>query len=116
MGEPAPRPWRTRLRRSPDRSGLAQVVFDAQSLPSASLLEAAKEIRSEFVLEVEGTVVARDASAVNADLPTGEVEVRATALAILNRADTPPFPIEDGVKASEDLRLRYRYSTSDGPR
>ena len=92
-----------------DRSGLAQVVFDAQFLPSASLLEAAKEIRSEFVLEVEGTVVARDASAVNADLPTGEVEVRATALAILNRADTPPFPIEDGVKASEDLRLRYRY-------
>ncbi|HQR45225.1 MAG TPA: aspartate--tRNA ligase, partial [Thermoanaerobaculia bacterium] len=92
-----------------DRSGLVQVVFDAQFLPRPDLLDAAKEIRSEFVLDVEGTVVARDAAAVNTELPTGEVEVRATALAILNRADTPPFPIEDGVKASEDLRLKYRY-------
>jgi aspartyl-tRNA synthetase len=92
-----------------DRSGLAQVVFDAEFLPSPQLLESAKEIRSEFVLEVEGTVRERGAGAVNPDLPTGEVEVRATALAILNRAETPPFPIEDGIKASEDLRLKYRY-------
>ncbi len=92
-----------------DRSGLAQVVFDAEFLPSPQVLETAKEIRSEFVLEVEGTVVARGEGAVNADLPTGEVEVHASALTILNRAETPPFPIEDGVKASEDLRLKYRY-------
>ena len=92
-----------------DRSGLVQVVFDARFLPSKELLESAKEIRSEFVLDVEGTVVARDAGAVNPELPTGEIEVRATAVSILNRADTPPFPIEDGVKASEDLRLKYRY-------
>ena len=92
-----------------DRSGLAQVVFDAEFLPSPGLLENAKEIRSEFVLEVEGTVLARGEGAVNPDLPTGEVEVRASALTILNRAETPPFPIEDGVKASEDLRLKYRY-------
>jgi len=92
-----------------DRSGLVQVVFDAQFLPAKDLLEAAKEIRSEFVLDVEGTVVGRDDGAVNRELPTGEIEVRATALSILNRADTPPFPIEDGVKASEDLRLKYRY-------
>jgi aspartyl-tRNA synthetase len=92
-----------------DRSGLAQVVFDAEFLPSPGLLETAKEIRSEFVLEVEGTVLARGEGAVNPDLPTGEVEVRASALTILNRAETPPFPIEDGVKASEDLRLKYRY-------
>ncbi len=92
-----------------DRSGLAQVVFDARFVPSKEVLEAAKEIRSEFVLDVTGTVVAREAGAVNPDLPTGEVEVRAGSLVLLGRADTPPFPIEDGVKASEDLRLKYRY-------
>ncbi len=92
-----------------DRSGLVQVVFDAKFLPSGGLLDAAKEIRSEFVLAVEGTVVERDTGAVNPDLPTGEVEVRATALTILNRSETPPFPIEDEVKASEDLRLKHRY-------
>ena len=92
-----------------DRSGLAQVVFDARFLPAPELLALAKELRSEYVLDVTGTLVERDMAAVNADLPTGEVEVRATELSILNRADTPPFPIEDGVKASEDLRLTYRY-------
>jgi aspartyl-tRNA synthetase len=92
-----------------DRSGIAQVVFDAEFLPSEEILEAAKEIRSEYVLDVSGEVVARDEGAVNPDLPTGEVEVRAASLTILNRAETPPFPIEDGVKASEDLRLKYRY-------
>jgi aspartyl-tRNA synthetase len=92
-----------------DRSGLAQVVFDARFLPDAALLGLAKELRSEFVVDVTGNVIARDADAVNPDLPTGAIEVRATSLAILNRADTPPFGIEDGVKASEDLRLKYRY-------
>jgi aspartyl-tRNA synthetase len=92
-----------------DRSGLAQVVFDAQFLPAPELLAVAKELRSEYVLDVTGTLVERDTAAVNADLPTGEVELRATELAILNKAETPPFPIEDGVKASEDLRLTYRY-------
>ena len=92
-----------------DRSGIAQIVFDARFLPAPEILERAKELRAEFVLEVVGDVVPRDGGAVNADLPTGEVEVRATALVILNRADTPPFPIEDGIKASEDLRLKYRY-------
>jgi len=92
-----------------DRSGLAQVVFDARFLPSPDLLALAKELRSEYVLDVVGTLVARGADAVNADRPTGEVELRATGLSILNRADTPPFPIEDGIKASEDLRLTHRY-------
>jgi aspartyl-tRNA synthetase len=92
-----------------DRSGVAQVVFDASNLPSPELLERAKELRSEFVLAVTGRVAARDADAKNPDLPTGEVEVQADSLALLNRADTPPFPIEDGIKASEDLRLKYRY-------
>jgi aspartyl-tRNA synthetase len=92
-----------------DRSGLTQVVFDARFLPAPELLALAKELRSEYVLDVTGMLMERDTAAVNADLPTGEVELRATELSILNRADTPPFPIEDGVKASEDLRLAYRY-------
>ena len=92
-----------------DRSGVAQAVFDARFIPDATLLALAKELRSEFVVDVTGTVVAREGDAVNADLPTGAIEVRATALEILNRADTPPFPIEDGIKASEDLRLTHRY-------
>jgi aspartyl-tRNA synthetase len=92
-----------------DRSGIAQVVFDARFVPAADLLEKAKELRSEFVLDMTGTVVEREVPSVNRELPTGEIEVHATALSILNRADTPPFPIEDGIKASEDLRLTYRY-------
>jgi aspartyl-tRNA synthetase len=92
-----------------DRSGLAQVVFDAEFLPDAAVLALAKELRSEFVVDVTGAVMSRGEGAVNPDLPTGAIEVRATALAILNRAETPPFPIEDGIKASEDLRLKYRY-------
>ena len=92
-----------------DRSGIAQIVFDARFLPAAEILERAKELRAEFVLEVVGEVVPRGEGAVNPELPSGEVELRATSLVILNRADTPPFPIEDGIKASEDLRLKYRY-------
>jgi aspartyl-tRNA synthetase len=93
-----------------DRSGIAQVVFNARDLQtSPELLSRAKELRSEYVLSTSGTVVARAPEAVNADLPTGAVEVKAESLEILNRADTPPFPIEDGIKASEDLRLKYRY-------
>jgi len=91
-----------------DRSGIVQVVFEGKSL-GAQLLERAKELRSEYVLDVTGTVVARDAPSVNPDLPTGGIEVRASSLRILSRSETPPFPIEDGVKASEDLKLKYRY-------
>jgi len=92
-----------------DRSGILQVVFDAEFLPSPGLLVRAKELRGEFVLAVTGEVILREGSARNAEMPTGEVELRATALEVLNRAETPPFPVEDGVKASEDIRLKYRY-------
>ncbi|MBI5446870.1 MAG: aspartate--tRNA ligase [Deltaproteobacteria bacterium] len=92
-----------------DRSGLLQVVFDAEFLPSPDLLARGKELRGEYVLAVTGEVILREASARNVEMPTGEVELRATALEVLNRAETPPFPIEDGVKASEDIRLKYRY-------
>jgi aspartyl-tRNA synthetase len=92
-----------------DRSGILQIVFDAEFLPEAGLIARAKELRGEFVLSVTGVIVPRDGAARNAEMATGEVELRATALEVLNRAETPPFPVEDGVKASEDLRLKYRY-------
>ena len=92
-----------------DRSGLVQVVFDAEFLPAPDLLARAKELRGEFVLAVTGQVVLREGAAKNAEMATGEIELRATALEVLNRSETPPFPIEDGVKASEDIRLKYRY-------
>ena len=92
-----------------DRSGIVQVVFDAEFLPSAEVLARAKEVRSEFVLAVEGELILRDEAARNPEMATGDVELRATSVEILNRAETPPFPVEDGVKASEDLRLKYRY-------
>ncbi len=92
-----------------DRSGVVQVVFDPRFLPSKEVLETAKEIRSEYVLDVSGLVVARESGAVNPDLVTGQIEVRASSLVVLSRAETPPFPIEDGVKVAEDLRLKYRY-------
>ena len=92
-----------------DRSGILQVVFDAELLESPELLSRAKELRGEYVLAVTGAVVPREGSARNPDMPTGEVELRATALEVLGRSETTPFVIEDDVKASEDLRLKYRY-------
>ena len=92
-----------------DRSGLLQVVFDAELLESPALLARAKELRGEYVLAVAGVVVPRGEAARNADMPTGDVELRATALEVLNRSETPPFQVEDETKASEDLRLKYRY-------
>ncbi|MCS7049828.1 MAG: OB-fold nucleic acid binding domain-containing protein, partial [Verrucomicrobiae bacterium] len=89
-----------------DREGLTQVVFDPQhNRPS---WEAAQALRSEYVIAVEGMVRARPAGTENPKLETGEVEVLAHRLEVLNTSATPPFPIEDAA-ASEDLRLEYRY-------
>ncbi|WP_226583292.1 aspartate--tRNA ligase [Halobacillus litoralis] len=90
-----------------DRSGLVQVVFNPET--SGSALETAENVRSEYVLEVKGHVVARDPQTVNPNLGTGEVEVAAHDLKILNKAKTPPFMIEEQSEVSEDLRLKYRY-------
>lgn len=90
-----------------DRSGLIQVVFNFET--DAIMFEQAEEIRNEFVLAVRGKVVARSPEAVNSKVSTGEIEVQAEALVILNRAKTPPFYIEDGVDVDENIRLRYRY-------
>ncbi|MGG1615471.1 aspartate--tRNA ligase [Paenibacillus sp. NRS-1782] len=90
-----------------DRSGIVQIVFNPAY--SGDALQIADRVRSEYVLEVTGTVVKRDAETINANLPTGEIEVRITEIEVLNAAKTPPFFIEDGVEVDESLRLKYRY-------
>ena len=92
-----------------DRTGIAQVVVDKERGASAELVATAKELRSEFVVRIEGEVVERADAQKNPKLPTGDVEVVAKSIAILSRADTPPFPIEDDTDAAEELRLQYRY-------
>src|SRR5258708_17607522 len=73
------------------------------------MLEKARSIGSEYVVLVEGQAKARPPGSENAELATGAMEVEATALSILNVSKTPPFPLDEAVTASEDLRLRYRY-------
>jgi len=92
-----------------DRSGICQVVVDRKRGATDDVLAAAKELRSEFVVRIEGEVVERADAQKNAKLPTGDIEVVASAIEILNRADTPPFMIEDDTDAAEELRLQYRY-------
>src|SRR6266542_2921998 len=89
-----------------DRDGVAQVVFREEV--DARLLERARQARSEYVLSVTGELVARTEENYNPNMATGEVEVLASELKILNDAQTPPFEI-DNCKAAEDLRLKYRY-------
>jgi aspartyl-tRNA synthetase len=92
-----------------DRSGICQVVIDRERGASAELVAVAKELRGEFVVRITGNLVERAAAQKNAKLPTGEIELVATSIDILNRAETPPFPIDDEVDAAEELRLQYRY-------
>ena len=95
-----------------DRAGIAQIVFNNELYPEAHAK--AEELRAEFVVAVEGRVLRRQKP--NPEIPTGEVEVMATRLHILNNAKTPPFTIEDEVTASEETRLRYRYLDLRRPR
>ncbi|MEV5025823.1 aspartate--tRNA ligase [Paenibacillus sp. LPE1-1-1.1] len=90
-----------------DRSGIVQTVFNPDF--SGDALAIADRARNEFVLAIQGTVVERDAETYNANLATGEIEVRVTKIEVMNAAKTPPFPIEDGVEVDESLRLKYRY-------
>ena len=89
-----------------DRTGIAQVVFKPDSAPAAH--ERAQAVRSEFVLAVRGRLARRDPEVVNPNLPTGEVELVAEEVRILNGATTPPFAIEDDVQIDEAVRLEYR--------
>src|ERR1700680_2124006 len=95
-----------------DRTGLAQVVFNKELAPAAHAR--AEELRSEFVAAVRGRVARRQKP--NTELASGEVEVFASELRILNMAKTPPFVVEDEVNASEETRLRYRYLDLRRPR
>ena len=90
-----------------DRYGKTQVVFAPQHNQQA--YEIAQGLRSEYVISVTGNVEHRPAGTENPDLPTGEIDVAGMELTILNKAETPPFPIEDQIDVSEDLRLKYRY-------
>jgi len=90
-----------------DRSGIVQIVFSPDLTPEA--FAKAGNVRSEYVLAVVGLVEKRPEGTENPNLPTGEIEVRAQEIRILNKAKTPPFYIEDGVNVDENIRLRYRY-------
>ena len=90
-----------------DRSGLVQVVFDPAR--NHDIHKQAQKLRTEFVVAIKGKVIARPSGTINLNLPTGEVEIRASGLQLLNKSETPPFLIEDNIDTSEDLRLKYRY-------
>src|SRR3989338_2400031 len=90
-----------------DRSGIAQVVFNAKTDPA--LHQHAKTFGPEYVLKVTGTVRARPQGADNPKLPSGMVEVAAGAVAVLNPATPPPFEIDDQVDTAEEVRMQWRY-------
>jgi aspartyl-tRNA synthetase len=90
-----------------DREGIAQVVFHEDA--AADVHQRAELARPEYVIAVEGKVEPRGAGMVNPNLATGEIEVVAQRVWILNESRTPPFPVEDEVDVSEDVRLKYRY-------
>ena len=90
-----------------DRSGIMQIIFENGDIDEQGF-EKAGRLRSEFVIAVKGRVETRS-GAVNPNLPTGEIEVRATELRILSEAETPPFPIEENSKTRDEVRLKYRY-------
>ncbi|MFZ2907186.1 MAG: aspartate--tRNA ligase, partial [Cyclobacteriaceae bacterium] len=89
-----------------DRYGITQLFFQDGST-EASLMEVAKKMGREFVIQVTGTVVERLSK--NDKMPTGEIEIKVTALKVLNAAKTPPFTIEDNTDGGDDLRMKYRY-------
>jgi len=89
-----------------DREGLVQVVCDPD-LPE--LFGIAEQVRNEFVIRLKGKVRARPEGSVNPELSTGEIEILGLELEVLNRSETPPFQLDEHEKASEEVRLRYRY-------
>lgn len=90
-----------------DREGIVQCTFDKNTYERD--FEKVESIRTEYVLAIRGTVCARDPKNINPNMKTGEIEVRATDLKILSKAETTPFYIQDGINTKEELRLKYRY-------
>ena len=90
-----------------DRSGVVQIVIDTET--AGDSFKVAEDVRNEFVVSVEGCVRLRTEDTINRNIPTGEIEIEASSLEILNTAKTPPFYIQDGVDVDENVRLRYRY-------
>ncbi len=97
-----------------DREGITQLVFRHDV--DEKVLARAAEVRSEYVIAVEGTVIKRSPETVNPNLDTGEVEVAVAKIWILNESRTPPFPMEDEVDVAEESRLKYRYVDLRRPR
>ena len=97
-----------------DRTGISQIVFNTENDPVVH--QRAEMLRSEYVIAVEGPVVRRSEETINPELATGEVEVVAEKLHLLNQSRTPPFLIEDDASVSEDVRLQYRYIDLRRPR
>lgn len=89
-----------------DRFGITQLIFDEEKTP-ADLIEKARSLGREWVIRVTGTVVER--SSKNDKIPTGDIEIRVTALDLLNASKVPPFTIEDDTDGGDDLRMKYRY-------
>ncbi len=89
-----------------DRAGLVQVVFDPDR---ADMFAIAESVRSEYVLKIQGKVRHRPAGTTNPNMASGEIEVLALAVEVLNKSETPPFPLESEIEVNEDTRLRYRY-------
>ncbi|MCE4046922.1 aspartate--tRNA ligase [Bacillus sp. Au-Bac7] len=90
-----------------DRTGIVQVVFNPEINKEA--IEIAEKVRNEFVLDIKGTVVARQEGTINENLQTGKIEIVVDEIIILNEAKTPPFAISDKTDVAEDVRLKYRY-------
>ncbi|WP_432672047.1 aspartate--tRNA ligase [Flavobacterium sp. SM2513] len=89
-----------------DRYGITQLIFD-ESRSDKAVFEKAKTLGREFVIQIKGTVIEREAK--NKNIPTGDIEILVTELNILNEAITPPFTIEDETDGGEDIRMKYRY-------
>ncbi|MEQ1530830.1 MAG: OB-fold nucleic acid binding domain-containing protein, partial [Methylococcales bacterium] len=89
-----------------DRAGLVQVVVDPDV---ADTFATAESVRSEYVLRISGIVRERPAGTTNANMYSGEIEILAKEIEVLNESETPPFPIESDIEVNEELRLRYRY-------
>ncbi|MFZ4863822.1 aspartate--tRNA ligase [Sphingobacterium sp. Mn56C] len=89
-----------------DRYGITQLIFD-EARTDVSVMEAAKSLGREFVIQIKGTVIERESK--NNNIPTGAIEVLVSELSILNESQLPPFTIEDNTDGGEDIRMKYRY-------